>query len=90
MLSLYSSLSVIDVALIVDMVVQKSIVYHFWYAFDYEPLWFRTSYPFFWHPIKGIFLSASIFMVIAVSAERFRAICYPFSERHVRKSPFLF
>ena len=68
----------IDVALIVDMVVQKCIAYHF----D-EPLWFRLSYPYLWHPIKGIFLSATIFMVIAVSAERFRAICYPFSDRHV-------
>ena len=79
MFILYFSLSVIDIALIADMVVQKCIAYHF----D-EPLWFRVSYPYFWHPIKGIFLSATIFMVIAVSAERFRAICYPFSERHVR------
>ena len=68
----------IDVALIMDMVVQKCIAYHFT-----EPLWFRVSYPFFWHPVKGILLSATIFMVIAVSAERFRAICYPFSDRHV-------
>ena len=75
----------IDVALILDMVVQKCIAYHFT-----EPLWFRVSYPFFWHPIKGILLSATIFMVIAVSAERFRAICYPFSDRHVSDIPTLY
>ena len=78
MIKLTFSLSVIDAFVVTDMVVQKSIVYHFT-----EPLWFRVSYPFFWHPIKGILLSATIFMVIAVSAERFRAICYPFSDRHV-------
>ena len=75
---IYFSLSVIDIVLILDMVVQKCIVYHF-----SEPLWYRVSYPFIWHPIKGIILSATIFMVVAVSAERFRAICYPLSKRHV-------
>ena len=68
----------IDVALITDMVVQKCIAYHF-----ADPLWFRVSYPYFWHPIKGIFLSATIFTVVAVSAERYRAVCHPLSRRHV-------
>ena len=43
----------------------------------------RRQYPYFWHPIKGIFLSSTIFMVVAVSAERFRAICHSMSKRHV-------
>ena len=51
-----------------------------------EPVWYKLSYALFWHPIKGIFHSASIFMVVAVSAERFRAVCYPFTTRHVSKS----
>ena len=77
------SLSVADLALVVVMVVDKCIAYHYMTYNTVEPLWFRLSYPYFWHPIKGIFLCATIYMVVAVSAERFRAICYPFSERHV-------
>ena len=51
-----------------------------------EPFWYRLTYALFWHPMKGIVHSASIFMVVAVSAERFRAVCYPFSRKHVSKS----
>ena len=80
---IHSSLSVADLALVVVMVVDKCIAYHYMTYNTVEPLWFRLSYPYFWHPIKGIFLCATIYMVVAVSAERFRAICYPFSERHV-------
>ena len=47
------------------------------------PEWYNKTYPYVWHPIKGISLSATIFMVVAVSAERFRAVCHPFSRHHV-------
>ena len=57
---------------------ERSLVYHF-----EEPVWYKTIYPYFWHPIKGIFLSATIFTVVAVSAERYRAVCHPLSRRHV-------
>ena len=80
---IHFSLSVADLALVIVMVVDKCIAYHYMTYNTVEPLWFRLSYPYFWHPIKGIFLCATIYMVVAVSAERFRAICYPFSERHV-------
>ena len=60
------------------MLVERSLVYHF----D-EPDWYKKMYPYFWHPIKGIFLSATIFTVVAVSAERYRAVCHPLSRRHV-------
>ena len=80
---IHFSLSVADLALVVVMVVDKCIAYHYMTYNTVEPLWFRLAYPYFWHPIKGIFLCATIYMVVAVSAERFRAICYPFSERHV-------
>ena len=79
------SLSLADLGLVVVMVVDKCVAYHYLKYNMVEPLWFRLSYPYFWHPIKGIFLCATIFMVVAVSAERFRAICYPFSYRHVSK-----
>ena len=73
-----SSLAIADSLLIVDMIVERSLVYHF-----NEPFWYVKMYPYFWHPIKGIILSATIFMVVAVSAERFRAVCHPLSQRHV-------
>ena len=45
-----------------------------------EPLWYRLSFPYL-HPFKGFCLSASIFMVVAISAERHRAICSPLTHR---------
>ena len=63
------SLAVVDILLIVDMVVQKSIIGNF---VKEEPLWYKLSYPFVWHPVKGMIQSAAIFMVVAVSAERYR------------------
>jgi len=45
-------------------------------------LWrYRVSFPYLLHPYKSIFLSASIFMVVAISAERHRAICSPLTHR---------
>ena len=73
-----NSLAIADTLLIIDMLVERSLVYHF-----NEPDWYKTMYPYFWHPIKGIFLSATIFTVVAVSAERYRAVCHPLSRRHV-------
>ena len=72
------SLAIADTLLILDMMAERSLVYHF-----EEPVWYKTIYPYFWHPIKGIFLSATIFTVVAVSAERYRAVCHPLSRRHV-------
>ena len=47
------------------------------------PEWYNKTFPYIWHPLKGMSLSATIFMVIAVSAERFRAVCHPMSRHHV-------
>lgn len=46
-----------------------------------EPLWYTVTFPHFLHPFKGIFISSSIFMVVAISAERHRAICSPLTHR---------
>ena len=74
------SLAIWDSLLIVDMLIQKAIVGNF---LDEEPLWFKMSYPYFWHPIKGMVKNGTIFMVVAVSAERYRAICHPLRKRQV-------
>ena len=73
------SLTIADSILILDTLWQKSVVQHFMKP----PEWYNKTYPYVWHPIKGISLSATIFMVVAVSAERFRAVCHPFSRHHV-------
>ena len=73
------SLTVADSILILDAAWQKSIVRHFMAP----PEWYNRTYPYIWHPVKGIALSITIFMVVAVSAERFRAVCHPFSRQYV-------
>ena len=76
----FFSLAIWDSLLIVDMLIQKAIVGNF---LKEEPLWFKMSYPYFWHPIKGMVKNGTIFMVVAVSAERYRAICHPLRKRQV-------
>jgi hypothetical protein len=68
----------VDSLLILDMIVQKAIIGNF---VTEEPLWFKLTYPFLWHPVKGMIQSGAIFMVVAVSAERYRAVCHPLSKR---------
>ena len=46
-----------------------------------EPYWYRISFPYVLHPFKGLFIAGSIFMVVAISAERHRAICSPLTHR---------
>ena len=80
---LSSSLAVCDCLLIVDSFVQKSILPYFTSISPVEPHWFRVSFPYFWHPFKGIIVTVTIYMMVAISAERFRAVCFPLSKRHV-------
>jgi hypothetical protein len=42
---------------------------------------YRISYPYFLHPISSNVQSVTVFMVVAISAERYRAICHPLSLR---------
>ena len=67
-----------DSMLILDIIWQKSIVHQF-----PKLEWYNKSFPYLWHPITGMILSATVFMVVAVSAERYRAICHPLSNHHV-------
>ena len=46
-----------------------------------EPYWYRVLYPYMLHPLKNIALTSSIFMVVAISAERHRAIVDPLNHR---------
>ncbi|TRY75012.1 hypothetical protein TCAL_12119, partial [Tigriopus californicus] len=75
---LLMSLSIVDCLLIVDMIVEKSVIGAF---LGEEPLWYKLTFPYFWYPFKGMILSATIFMLVAVSAERHRAVCHPMARR---------
>jgi hypothetical protein len=46
-----------------------------------EPYWYRITFPYLLHPFKFFSISGSIFMVVAISAERHRAICSPLTHR---------
>lgn len=42
-----------------------------------HPTWYKLCYPYLVHPLKGIVQTATIFMIVAVSAERYKAVCHP-------------
>ena len=58
-----------DTVLIIILVLEMSIVGVFMKA---EPYWYVVSYPYVVHPGRGIIQTAAIFMVVAVSTERYR------------------
>lgn len=76
------TLATCDSLLIIYFIMEKSIVETFSYE---EPHWYRVAYPYVLHPLRGIIETATVYMVVAISADRFRAICHPLSER---QSPF--
>ena len=73
-----------DILLIIDSFIQKSLLPYFTSKAPLEPDWFKITNPYFWHPFKGIIVTVTIYLMVAISAERFRAVCYPLSKRQVR------
>ena len=54
---LLMSLAVVDSLLIIDMVLEKAVIGNF---IGSEPIWYKISYPYFWHPCKGGLISEAI------------------------------
>ena len=54
---LLMSLAVVDSLLIIDMVLEKAVIGNF---IGSEPIWYKISYPYFWHPCKGGLISEGI------------------------------
>ena len=59
------TLAVIDCVLILFYVIQHAII-----PTVYPPQWWKYMFPYVFHPLKAVTFSASIFMVVAISAER--------------------
>ncbi len=79
---LLMTLAIVDASLLVYYVLDYGVVGVFMRSERLpEPLWYRLLFPYVLHPLKGFCISASIFMVVAISAERHRAICSPLTHR---------
>ena len=63
---LLMTLAVVDCGLILFYILDSYIVG----IMETMPLWYKVAFPHFLHPVKAITLSLSIFMVVAISAER--------------------
>ena len=71
-----------DILILIYYVIDYGMVGVFVRGFHLpEPEWYVLLFPYLFHPFKSIFISASIFMVVAISAERHRAICSPLTHR---------
>ena len=68
------ALSFLDSLLIVNVIGETAIIGTF---MGESPFWYKMSYPYILHPWKGIIQTGTIFMVVAVSAERYKAVCHP-------------
>ena len=63
------ALGAVDVALILSLILDMSVIQTF---LGHEPEWFCVLYPYVLHPLRGFIQTASMYMVVAVSAERFK------------------
>ena len=80
---IYSRLAIVDSLLILDTSIQRSIVPHFLSTSPIYPLWYTLSFPYFWHPFKGITRTITTYMMVMISCDRYRAVCYPFHRNYV-------
>ncbi len=44
---------------------------------DGPPLWYLQIFPLFLHPVKAMSMTACVYMVVAIAANRYSAICSP-------------
>ncbi|CAB4056180.1 unnamed protein product [Lepeophtheirus salmonis] len=87
---LLMGLAVVDSLSLLSMIVEVSIINSLLPPGYILPFWYRIGYPYFFHPTKGMIQTGSIFMVVAISAERYKAVCHPLSHRHAPSKFILF
>lgn len=67
------TLTVNDSILIIFYLLSSAVIG----SLNEAPTWWKLLFPYVFHPLKAVSFSASIFMVVAVSAERYKAIFIP-------------
>jgi len=73
------ALAVADNLMIIDLMIESGISL---FGNSDKPFVYKYLYPSIIHPAKGIIQALTIYMVVAVSAERYKAVCHPLSYRH--------
>ena len=68
------ALAVADNLMIIDLMIESGISL---FGNSDKPFVYKYLYPSIIHPAKGIIQALTIYMVVAVSAERYKAVCHP-------------
>ena len=77
------ALAIADNLMILDLMVESAIIVFL----DRKPFIYNYLYPTVIHPAKGIFQALTIYMVVAISAERYKAVCHPLRYDDIFISP---
>ena len=64
-------LAIVDILLVLDLAISTSL---FGVFVKSEPRWYVLAYPLIIHPGRGIIRTSAIYMVVAVSTERYRYV----------------
>ncbi len=76
--SLLVNLAVADSLFLVSYVYDSSYLDAFQNS---SPDWYKRLFPHFFHPLKHMAMTTCVYMVVAVAANRFYAICKPMAYR---------
>ena len=68
------ALAIVDNLLLVDLVMESTFNI---FLGGKQPLWYIYAFSHILYPLKGMVQTATIYMVVAVSAERYKAVCNP-------------
>lgn len=75
------ALGIVDTLFILDLVLEMSLMRVLVGTLEKEPQWYVILFSHLIHPLRGMLQTSTIFMIVAVCTERYRAICFPFSHR---------
>ena len=68
------ALAIVDSLVLINLMGENALLQTF---LKKDPVWYRAAYPKILHPLKGMVQTAAIYMVVAVSAERYKAVVHP-------------
>ena len=71
--SLLVALALLDIGVVVTSIWDYSLVK----MFRTNPVLYTYMFPYFWYPLKNIIMTWTIFLTMALSTERYLAVCRP-------------